>query len=63
MSWLKTTGLAVAGALILFVAVGCEKKQEGPAEKAGKEIDKAGENVGKAMQDMGRKMEDDSKGN
>ena len=62
MSWLKTTGIAVVGALLLFLAVGCEKKGEGPAEQAGKELDKAGEHVGKAVQDMGKKMEDESKG-
>ena len=62
MSRLKTMALGLAAGLVLFTAVGCEKKEEGPAEKAGKEIDKAGDHIGKAMQDMGEKMQDKSKG-
>ena len=48
--------------MVLFTAgmVGCE--QEGPMEKAGKEIDKAAKDVGKAtedaMKDAGKAVED-----
>ncbi len=48
----------VAGTLLVG---GCEKKQEGPAEQMGKEIDKAVSETGQAMQDLGKQVEDAAK--
>jgi hypothetical protein len=58
---LKTIVLSITFALIVALGVGgCEK--EGPAEKAGKEIDKtvekAGEKIDKAMEKTGEKVEE-----
>jgi len=46
-----------------FLIVGlsaCEKK-EGPAERAGKQIDKAVENAGKQVEKAGQKIQDEAK--
>ena len=50
------------GVLLMTGALGlaaCE--EEGPAEKAGKELDKAAEEVGEALKDAGEAMEDAAK--
>lgn len=51
---------ALAMGALVAVLAGCQKK-EGPAEKAGKEIDKAAETTGqkidKAVEKSGEKME------
>ena len=59
MGWIKSTALTLAAGMILFATAGC--KQEGPAEKAGKELDKAAEHTGKAMEDMGKHVQEESK--
>jgi uncharacterized protein YcfJ len=51
---------AVVGALIAGLS-GCQK-QEGPAERAGKEIDKAVEKVGQNIEKAGEKIQDAAKG-
>jgi len=51
-------GLAI-GILILGLSA-CEKK-EGPAERAGKEIDKSIENAGKQLEKAGDKIQDAAK--
>ena len=51
-------GLAV-GILMAGLAA-CEKK-EGPAERAGKEIDKAVERAGQQIEKAGQKIEDAAK--
>ena len=55
-----STSAAVVMTALLFALSGCQK-QEGPAEKAGKEIDKAaeqaGEKVDKAGEKLGEKVE------
>ena len=53
-------GLAM-GALRAVLA-GCEK-QEGPAERAGKEADKAVEKVGQQIEKAGESIQDAAKGN
>jgi hypothetical protein len=52
-------GLVACVVMGLFVAglAGCEKK-EGPAERAGKEIDKSVESAGKQLEKAGQKIQD-----
>jgi hypothetical protein len=52
------TGL-MAGILIAGLAA-CEKK-EGPAERAGKEIDKSVEQVGQSIEKAGQSLQDAAK--
>ena len=56
----KTMPLLIASAFLLF-ALGCEKK-EGPAEKAGKDIDKGMDKVGQQMEKAGEKLKDKTGG-
>ncbi len=49
------------GALLAALA-GCQK-QEGPAERAGKEADKAVEKVGQQIEKAGDSIQDAAKGN
>lgn len=44
--------------LVGFLAVGTGCEQEGPAEKAGKQIDQTIEEAGDAIEDAGDKIED-----
>jgi hypothetical protein len=46
---------------LLAALVGCQK-QEGPAEKAGKEVDKASEKVGQKIEQAGESIKDAAKG-
>lgn len=55
-----TTALLV-GAFLVGLA-GCQK-QEGPAEKAGKELDKAAEKVGQEVEKVGNRVQDAAQGN
>jgi hypothetical protein len=56
----KTIPLLIASAFLLF-AVGCDK-DEGPAEKAGKDIDKATDKVGHSMEKAGDELKDKTGG-
>ena len=62
---LNQLGKSVCAALIIgaFVAStpGCQK-QEGPAERAGKQVDKAADNVGQKIEKMGDNIQDAAKG-
>jgi len=51
---------AAAVSVLLAVVPGCENK-EGPAERAGKEIDKSVENAGKQIEKVGDKIQDAAK--
>lgn len=51
-------GLAMS--LLLIGMSGCEKK-EGPAERAGKQIDKSIESAGKQLEKAGEKIQDAAK--
>lgn len=44
--------------LALAAALGACKKEEGPAERAGKEIDKAVQEAGKQIEKVGEKLQD-----
>jgi hypothetical protein len=52
---------AVAISALLVALAGCQK-QEGPAEKAGKEVDKAAEKVGQQVEKAGNSIQDAAKG-
>ena len=56
----KFTFGAVAAAMLLSLLPGC-KQQEGPAEKAGKELDKAVEKVGQQIEKAGDAIQDAAK--
>ena len=50
-----STSAAVVMTALLFALSGCQK-QEGPAEKAGKEVDKAAAQVGEKVDKAGEKL-------
>lgn len=56
-----TVTSAIAIAALLAALSGCEK-QEGPLEKAGKEVDNAAATVGQKIENAGDKMQDAAKG-
>ncbi|MBE2262601.1 MAG: hypothetical protein IAE92_07655 [Burkholderiaceae bacterium] len=61
----KTFAVKAHAAIVLFgllVALTACQKPEGPAEKAGKEVDKAVEQVGQQVQKAGAGIEDAAKG-
>lgn len=51
--------IAAAAIGMIVVATGCQK--EGPAERAGKQIDKAAEKVGQSVEKAGDKIQDAAK--
>lgn len=57
----KSIGAALAMSALLVVLSGCQN-QEGPAERAGKEVDKATEKAGQQIQKAGEAIEDAAKG-
>jgi hypothetical protein len=54
------SSIVLLGALLVAL-VGCQK-QEGPVEKAGKEVDKATEKVGNKIEQAGDNIKDAVKG-
>lgn len=63
---MKTLGKRILSVLffgaLLAVLSGC-MKQEGPVEKAGKEVDKATEKVGEKIEKAGENIKDAAQGN
>ena len=57
----KTVVAALAIGALIGALSGCEKK-EGPAERAGKEIDKAVDKVGQQVEKAGEKIQDAASG-
>ena len=57
----KTSGPALVIGALLVALAGCQK-QEGPAEKAGKEVDEAAQTVGKQIEKAGESVQDAAKG-
>jgi hypothetical protein len=57
----RSTFGAFAAAMLLALVPGCQQ-QEGPAEKAGKELDKAVEKVGQQIEKAGDAIQDAAKG-
>ena len=62
---LMTMGKAIGAALVmgaLFTTLPACQKQEGPAEKAGREIDKAADKVGQQVEKAGGSIQDAAQG-
>lgn len=57
----KTVGMSLVTGVLLAALVGCQK-EEGPAEKAGKEVDKAVERLGEKVENVGDSIQDAAKG-
>jgi len=57
----RTLATAAFAALLLVGLAGCTKK-EGPAEKAGKEVDKAVVSAGEKVEKAGDNIKDAAKG-
>ena len=57
----KSVGSSLVLGALLIALVGCQK-QEGPAEKAGKEVDKATEMVGQKIEKAGDSIQEAVKG-
>jgi hypothetical protein len=57
----KTLSTALIMTALLAALFGCQK-QEGPAEKAGREVDKAVEKVGQQIEKAGDAIQDAAKG-
>ena len=57
----RTISAAVVMGALLVALSGCQK-QEGPLEKAGKEVDKAAETVGDKIEKAGESIQDAAKG-
>ncbi|MGC1816775.1 MAG: hypothetical protein WA900_03875 [Casimicrobiaceae bacterium] len=59
------SGNSVCAGLVMSILIAglsaCEKK-EGPAERAGKEIDKSVQSAGKQIEKAGQKIQDEAKG-
>lgn len=58
----KTVSAAFVASALLAALFGCQK-QEGPAERAGKEVDKAVEKTGQQIEKAGDSIQDATKGN
>lgn len=57
----KAIGAALLIGLFMATTPGCQK-QEGPVERAGKEVDKAVEKVGEKVEKAGDSIQDAAKG-
>ncbi|MGE4369370.1 MAG: hypothetical protein AB7E12_06795 [Burkholderiaceae bacterium] len=56
MKRFKALSTAVVTAVFALALAGCQEK-EGPAEKAGKELDKAASQVGQAVENAGEQLQ------
>lgn len=61
MTFGKTVGAVLVVGALLAVLSGCQK-QEGPAERAGKEVDKAADKAGQQIEKAGQSIQDAAKG-
>lgn len=57
----KALRATLLAALLLAVLGACQK-QEGPAERAGKQVDKATEQVGQQIEKAGESLQDAARG-
>jgi hypothetical protein len=57
----KAVGAAVVMSVLLAALPACQK-QEGPAERAGKEVDKAVDKAGQQIEKAGDSIQDTAKG-
>lgn len=58
----KTICAALVMTALLATLIGCQKR-EGPAERAGKEVDKTTAKVGQQIEKAGDNIQDAAKGN
>lgn len=61
MKFGKNVSAALAMCALLAAISGCQK-QEGPVEKAGKEVDQAVEKAGEKIEKVGENIQDAAKG-
>lgn len=61
MSMMRNCGYAAVATIILVVGLSACEKKEGPAERAGKQIDKSMESAGKQLEKAGEKIQDAAK--
>lgn len=54
---LKSVAVLFISMMLVFGMVACRK--EGPAERAGKQLDKAAKKAGEGLQDLGKKLKKD----
>jgi hypothetical protein len=57
----KSVAAALAAAVLIAGLGGC-KKEEGPMERAGKQVDKAVDKAGQQIEKAGEKIQDTAKG-
>ena len=57
----KKTGLMLAAAALVLGLAGCKKKEEGPAERLGKQIDQSVEKAGQEIEKAGDKIKEEKK--
>jgi predicted small lipoprotein YifL len=57
----KTVTATLVVSALLAALAGCQK-QEGPAERAGKEVDKATDKAGQQIEKAGQNIQDAAKG-
>ena len=57
----KTLGAALAIGILFVTLPGCQK-QEGPVERAGKQVDQAVDKVGEKIEKAGESIQDTVKG-
>ncbi|MCX7149908.1 MAG: hypothetical protein NTY05_10950 [Rhodocyclales bacterium] len=62
MKFPETVKTVVVMSAMLAALAACQK-QEGPAERAGKEVDKAAAQVGQQIEKAGQDIQDAAKGN
>lgn len=62
MKHVKIVGAAAAAFAMLMAMSACQKP-EGPAERAGKDVDKAIDKAGQKIERMGETIQDTAKGN
>ena len=61
MSMMRNSGYVALATTILVVGLSACEKKEGPAERAGKQIDKSVESAGKQLEKAGEKIQDAAK--
>lgn len=58
----KSVSAVLLTGAVLAALLGCQK-QEGPAERAGKQVDKAVQSAGRQVEKAGESIQDTAKGN
>jgi len=57
----KNSAVALLAMGVMALALSACQKQEGPAEKAGKEVDQAVSTAGQKIEDAGKQIQDTAK--